>query len=121
MPDRDAGKPGRQPASASSEDYAVSSSHEYHPGGLGYVELVADIQHRLGRLSEAVETLKTETLNHGNKLSAISNDIHAAKVSLRIVGAIIASLLAFACWAGNKAFDAFMHSRDISVSHQSKP
>lgn len=107
------------PASASSEDYPVTSSYAgHHPGDFGYVELVADIQNRLGRLTEAVETLKTETSVHGEKLSHIGQDIHAAKVTLKIVGGLLAALLAFACWVGNKAVDAFI--REAPAIHQPK-
>ena len=54
--------------------------------------------------------LKAQTADHGNKLSEIGKDIHAAKTTLKIVGAIIAALLAFAGWVGNKAVDAFVQS-----------
>ena len=85
------------------------------------VELVGTIQHQLGRLTEAVETLKTQTTEHGNKLSSIGQDIHAAKTTLKVVGAILAALLAFAGWVGNKAIDAFVQSRQASAIHQPKP
>jgi len=121
MPEREPSKSqrGGRPASASSEDYDVtSSSAGHHPGDLGYVELVADIHNQLGRLSEAVETLKTQTTDHGIKLSSIGQDINTAKVTLKIVGAILAALLAFACWVGNKAVDAFI--REAPAVHQTK-
>jgi len=109
-------------ASASSEDFPVTASSytSHHPGDLGYVELVADIQNRLGRLTEAVETLKTNTAAHGEKLSDMGKDIHTAKVTVKIIGAILAALFAFACWIGNKAVDAFIHSREAPAIHQSQ-
>lgn len=123
MADRETEKPVHADAhaSASSEDYPVSASHEYHPGGYSYVELVSDIQHRLGRLSEAVETLKTESAAHGKKLSDIGQDIHTAKVTLKIAGWIIGVLLALACWVGNKATDAYIHSKETSAAQPAKP
>jgi len=83
--------------------------------------LVADIQNRLGRLTEAVETLKTQTTDHGKKLSDISQDIHAAKITLKVVGSILAALLAFACWMGNKAVDAFIQNRQPPSINQTRP
>ena len=38
------------------------------------------LQHQLGRLTEAVESLKEQTKDHGKDLKDISKDIHAAKV-----------------------------------------
>jgi hypothetical protein len=123
MPEKEPGKSAHSsrpvPSSASSEDYPVNSSYKGHPGDFGYIELVSDIQNRLGRLSEAVETLKTDTASHGSKLSDIAQDIHTEKVTLRIAGTILAVLLAFACWVGNKAVDAFIHNRQESSPRES--
>lgn len=83
------GKSTRHPrptSTTSSEDYPSSSS-AYSPGGdLSYVELVSDIQNRLGRLSEAVETLKESSKEHGAELKGMGKDLHAIK----IVGGILA-------------------------------
>jgi len=85
MPEKEPGKSQRssRPASgpASSDDFPVTSSYTgHHPGALGYVELVADIQNRLGRLTEAVETLKEQSKEHGTELRGIGKDLHAAKM-----------------------------------------
>jgi uncharacterized protein (UPF0335 family) len=48
--------------------------------------LVSDIQNRLGRLSEAVETLKESSKEHGAELKGMGKDLHAIK----IVGGILA-------------------------------
>ena len=123
MPEKGSGKsrtggstPPPPQQSVSSEDYPVNASYEYHPGGQSYVELISDIHSKLGRLSKSVETLETETVNHGAKLSEMGQDIHTAKITLKIVGAILATLFAFACWIGNKAVDAFIHSREAAPS-----
>ena len=110
-------KPGAPSSPTVPSDYPVTSP--FPSGDYSYtVELVGTIQNQLGKLTEAVETLKAQTADHGNKLSEIGKDIHAAKTTLKIVGAIIAALLAFAGWVGNKAVDAFVQTRQ-SV-HQAK-
>jgi hypothetical protein len=100
MPEREPGKPPRhpRPATATPEDYPVSSSQPSYPSGdYSYtVELVGTIQHQLGKLTEAVETLKTKTDQHGKTLEDVGRDIHTAKTTLKIVGAILAGLLALA-------------------------
>ncbi len=85
MAEKEPGKLARgsrpEPASAASEDYPVTSSYAgHHPGDFSYVELVADIQNRLGRLTEAVDFLKDQTKEHGRELKSIGKDLHAAKV-----------------------------------------
>lgn len=58
------------------------------------------IQHQLGRLAEAVETLKDQSKEHGTKLDAIFLDVHTAKGALRVLrwllgvmGAVVLLLL----------------------------
>jgi|ERR1022692_4023608 hypothetical protein len=125
MAEKDPGRStrGSRPEAAS-EDYPVTSSHAGYPSGdYSYtVELVGAIQNQLGKLTEAVETLKTQTAEHSNKLSDIGKDIHTAKTTLKIIGAIIAALMAFIGWIGNKAVDAFVQSHQpAAATHQAKP
>lgn len=94
MPDKEPAKPtrGSRPASASasSEDYPVTSSYAgHHPGDYSYVELVSDIQNRLGRLTEAVESLKVQSKDQAQELRDIAKDVHAFKFGLRIIGAVL--------------------------------
>lgn len=124
MAEKEPGKTARGArAEAASEDYPVTSSHAgYTSGDYSYtVELVGAIQNQLGKLTEAVETLKTQSAEHGNKLSDIGKDIHTAKTTLKIVGAIVAALMAFVGWIGNKAIDAFVQSHQPAAVHQAKP
>jgi len=74
------------------------------------VELVGRIQHQLGKLTEAVESMKVQIKDHGSEIKDISKDIHTAKTTVKIVGAILAALLAFAAWAINKGVDAYVAS-----------
>jgi hypothetical protein len=115
-------QPNSDAATTPSDFPAQPSQHAFPSGDYSYtVELVGAIQNQLGKLTEAVETLKTTTAAHGEKLSDIGRDIHTAKITLRIVGGILAALLAFGCWIGNKAVDAFIHSRETPSTHQARP
>jgi hypothetical protein len=55
------------------------------------VELVATMQHSLGKLTEAVESLKGQSKEDGKELKEIGKDIHAAK----IVGGFIVAASGF--------------------------
>ena len=74
------------------------------------------MQSTLGRLTEAVETLKTQSSAHDDKLSKISADIHTAKITVRIVGVILTAVIAIAGWAINKGVDAFVQTLHATVS-----
>jgi hypothetical protein len=88
----DSGKGSRQRANlATPEAYPVPP-----------LQLPADlaIQHQLGRLTEAVETLKEQSKEHDVKLDAILLDVHTAKGALRVlrwllglIGAVVLILL----------------------------
>lgn len=53
------------------------------------LEVVMAMQGTLGKLTEAVESLKIKTESHSSKLEAIGKDVHAAKVVVGVVGALI--------------------------------
>jgi hypothetical protein len=98
MPDKE-GKPSRTRAAATPEDFPTTpSSHTGYPSGdYSYtVELVSAIQHQLGALTEAVNSLKDQTKEQGKKLDDVRMDVHAAKAGgktlLWVVG-IVGTLL----------------------------
>jgi hypothetical protein len=119
MADKD--KPIRQKSVAPTtpEDYSTTSSGSGLPGAdYSYtVELVGTIQLQLGKLIEAVESLKGQVKDHGAEIKAISTDIHTAKITLAIAGAIITALLAFAGWAINKGVDVYVSSHQQPAAH----
>jgi hypothetical protein len=47
--------------------------------------LVAGINHALGKLTEAVDSLKEASKEHGKKIDDVRMDMHAAKASGRTV------------------------------------
>ncbi len=71
------------------------------------VELVARIENQLGRLTEAIDSLKLQTTKQGEKLDKISHIIYAAGA----VGTILVVIVGF---LANKAADAFIASLKVA-------
>ncbi len=102
------------------EDYPVPPSFHLPSGDYSYtVELVGTIQNSLGQLTEAVEGLKRQSKDHGDELKRISQDIHTAKITARIVGAILVAAIGFGGSAINKGVDTFMQMRQAPAAVQS--
>lgn len=59
------------------------------------VELVGSIQHQLGKLTEAVETLKAKADAHSKELTDIGRDVHTAKVVLGVIGGLVTVIATF--------------------------
>ena len=67
--------------SAKPHEYGVPSQSQLPGADYSYtVELVGTIQHQLGKLTEALDSLKEQSKEHGTELKAIGKDIHAVKV-----------------------------------------
>ena len=68
-------------------------------GDYSYVlEIVMNMQVTMGKLTEAVEGLKSQVKDHGIELKAIAKDIHAAKVVMSVIGGgiiLVGSLIAW--------------------------
>ncbi len=78
-----------------------------------------NMQMSMGKLTEAVESLKGQVKDHGTEIKAISTDIHTAKTTLKVIGAILAAGLAFAGWALNKGIDAYVSSHQSQAQNAS--
>lgn len=62
----------------------------YPSGDYSYVlEIVMKMQDTMGQLKEAVASLKEQSKNQGDKLDQIGKDVHAAKVTMAVLAAII--------------------------------
>jgi hypothetical protein len=66
-------------------------------GNYSFLEIVMSMQNMLGRVCEAVESLKTQAKHHDDKLDQIGKDVHAAKV---VVGVLVGIVLAGAALVG---------------------
>lgn len=86
-----------------------------HPSGdYSYtVELVATINREIGRLTEAVNSLKEQSKDRDHKIDdvlkevhAVSKDIHAAKVTAGVVGGLFLTLAGFIAWMVNTYISA---------------
>jgi hypothetical protein len=81
-------------------------------GDYSYVlEIVMNMQLSMGKLTEAIETLKTQSSNHDKKLDDIGKDVHAAKTTFKVVGAILAAVLAFTGWLISQGINTFVQLR----------
>lgn len=77
-------------SSATSPDIQGTPSPQLPGADYSYtVELVARIENQLGKLTEAVTSLKETTKEHGTELRAIGKDVHAARVVTVFVGAFL--------------------------------
>jgi hypothetical protein len=92
MADKDTGKSSWAPWSASTtpEDYPVSASQVSLPSGdFSYIlEIVMGMQSTMGKLSEAVETLKVHSKDQGDKVDRLSHIIYGATAVVTVIGGI---------------------------------
>lgn len=56
------------------------------------LQATMEMQKTLGKLEQAVTTLTEESKNSREKLGKIDKDIHAAKVTIKVVGVILAAI-----------------------------
>lgn len=71
-------------------------------GDYSYVlEIVMRPQESVGRLTEAVGSLKEQSKAQSEKLDGIGKDVHAAKVVIGVVGALIAVVAGLFAWVVN--------------------
>lgn len=65
------------------------------------LEIVMRMQESVGRLTEAVSSLKEQSKAHGDKLDNIGKDVHAAKVVVSVVGGLIVIVGGICAWLIN--------------------
>jgi len=74
------------------------------------LEIVMNMQLAMGKLMEAVESLKSSSKDQGDKLEEVRRDVHGAKVALRIIMGIAALLGTFIGWLLTRAWDVILKS-----------
>ncbi len=57
------------------------------------VELVARIENQLGKVTEAIESLKLDVRQHSADLKSIGNDVHGTKVAVKVAAWLIGIFL----------------------------
>jgi hypothetical protein len=94
-------------------DFPVQSHLRQLPGAdYSYtVELVATINQQLGKLIEAVDTLKSVVKEQGEKLNTVARDVHTAKVVTWVVLGIISISGTFVGIALKAVFDYLLRTR----------
>ncbi|MBZ5605776.1 MAG: hypothetical protein LAO79_26035 [Acidobacteriia bacterium] len=94
-------KPSKR-ASVTPEEYSVASPASLPSGDFSYtLEIVMRMQESMGRLTEAVASLKDQSKSHGEKLEAIGKDVHAFKVTVSVVGGLIVIIGGIIAWLVN--------------------
>ena len=73
------------------------------------LEIVMNMQSAMGALTEAVSSLKSETKEQRSELRAMSQDMHALKVTGRVVTAMLTALLALVGWLVKIYMDYHKH------------
>ena len=69
------------------------------------VEIVMNMQQTLGKLTEAVDSLKEQSKEQATEIRGIGKDVHAAKVVISVVGALIVGAIAFVGWVAKAYLD----------------
>jgi putative effector of murein hydrolase len=67
-------------------DKIAETTPHFSPGDFSFLEIIMAMQNTMGRLPEAVDSLKAQSVSHGNKLEEIGKEIHAVK---RVGGALV--------------------------------
>jgi hypothetical protein len=97
-------KPSRE---TTPEEFVTSGSSQLPSGDYSYtVELVGSMQRELGRLTEAVDELKSQSKAQMEKLDTVRMDIHAAKVTIATAGSLLLLLFGFIAWIINTYISA---------------
>ena len=66
--------------STTAEDVTIPDPPRLPSGDYSYtVELVGSMQHQLGKLTQAVESLTAQSREHGDELKKLSQALHTAK------------------------------------------
>ena len=116
-PPREGPSPKEGPSTTPSHFPEVPPPQAYPSGDYSYIlEIVMGMQTTMGKLTEAVESLKEQSKNQAKEIKDVSRDIHTAKTTVKVVGAILAAALAFLGWAVNKGVDAFMQMKQQPVA-----
>jgi len=91
-------EPIKQRPPTTPQDFPVPAPNPPLPSGdFTYtLEAVVSINAQLGRLTEAVESLKAGTKDHNQELKDIAKDVHAAKVVLKVAAGVITLVVAIA-------------------------
>jgi hypothetical protein len=85
--DRERGRPDEQ---VSPSRFAETTPPIMPSGDYSYtVEIVMNMQHSLGKLTEAVDGLKTRQAEQGAKLDSLDKKVYAAIVLILVFGAIL--------------------------------
>jgi hypothetical protein len=102
------GSRGPRGANLTTPEAYPTTAPQFLSGDYSYtLEVVMGMQKTLGELSQAVRSLTEEVKGHGAKIDASCADIHAAKVVVRVLLAIVLAAATFLGFIGKAALDYF--------------
>lgn len=88
--------------STTAEDVTIPDPPRLPSGDYSYtVELVGSIQHQLGRLTQAVESLTSKSGENEKELKKLSQDVHTAKTLVKVLGGLILLVCGFIAWTAD--------------------
>src|SRR5207245_1759622 len=94
------------------EAYPTTPQQQLPSGDYSYtLEAVMGMQATLGKLTEAIETMKGSIKAQGEKLESVARDVHTAKVVMWVVIGLMSFLGGIGGIALKAAFDYFLRTR----------
>ena len=109
MPEKESSRSSRSRGATTPEGYpTVPPSVAYPSGDYSYtLEVVMEMQKTLGQLTQAIATLTEQGKEHGRKLEDACKDIHAAKVVVGVVCALVVAASTVLGFIAKAAIDYF--------------
>jgi hypothetical protein len=88
---------GEEPTSTPNPE---GTPHISYPGAdYSYtVDLVGSINREIGRISEAIDSLKLESREQSRELSEVAKQVYAAKVVVSVLGTLLVLIAGFIGW-----------------------
>ena len=95
-------QPARSNAPTTPENYPIQSPPTAPSGDYSYtLEIVMNMQVTMGRLLEAVESLKADSKEHRSGLTDLAKEVHGYKIGIRWVIGVCIVIGGIVGWAVN--------------------
>lgn len=69
------------------------------------IQMMLDLKGSVAALKESVDSLKEQSKDHGTEIRKIGQDVHAAKVVVSVVGALLLGAIALIGWVAKAYLD----------------
>ena len=103
-------KTTRRSRSATPSEFPTTAPQTVYPSGdYSYIlEIVMNMQSAMGRLEEAVNSLKSQMAENSKELRSTSSDVKTAKVVASVVGTILVGAIGLVGWIAKAYLDYVM-------------